>query len=350
MDQQHPIPQQISSYQFKLVGNMTLKQFFQIAGGALFSLLFYASNLHPAIKWPIVIFFALLGAALAFLPFEERPLEQWIVSFFKAIYTPTKYFWTKSAKPPVFFKEEAPVPQERVVAPHGEKELEKYLQSLPGRGTSVFSKLEDAENTFLSKITGLFSAGAPSIATVPGSSTISQTAQPAQPEKKQEMAVPQNKPTVIPQAYKPRIVVEEKSPKPVVQQPTEAKTASVSQTFTAQEVISGQAAQFSVAAAPPLPPEKPNTLTGQVLDAGGKIVESAILEIRDAAGRPVRAVKTNKLGHFIIVTPLQDGKYEIISEKEGLNFDLLTFEATGNIIPPIAIKSKNNISTPIIIN
>jgi len=347
MDQQHPIPQQISSYQFKLVGNMTLKQFFQIAGGALFSLLFYASNLHAIIKWPLVIFFALFGAALAFLPFEERPLEQWIVSFFKAVYAPTTYFWKKAVKVPVFFKEEAPTPQEKVVAPHGEKELEKYLQSLPGRGTSVFSKLEEAENAFLSKLAGLFGGGGGGPIETPSSLSVSQQ---TTREKKQEMKVPQNLPTVVPQGYRPKVVVEEKKPIPQVQQPTEAKGAPVAQTFTAQEVISGQAAQFSVGAAPPLPPEKPNTLTGQVVDAGGKIVESAILEIRDVAGRPVRAVKTNKVGHFLIVTPLQNGRYEIISEKEGLNFETLIFEATGGIIPPIAIRAKNKIPTPIIIN
>lgn len=347
MDQQHPIPQQISSYQFKLVGNMTLKQFFQIAGGALFSLLFYASNLHSLIKWPLVIFFALFGAALAFLPFEERPLEQWILSFFKAVYAPTIYYWSKAAKAPVFFKEEAPVPQEHVVAPHGEKEMEKYLQSLPGRGVSVFSKLEEAEKAFLSRLTGLFGGGETRTIETP---TPSPAGQQATNGKQEEMKIPQNIPTVIPQGYKPRVVVEEKGPQPQIRKPMGTKAAPVAQTFTAQDVISGKAAQFSVNAAPPLPPEKPNTLTGQVVDAGGKIVESAILEIRDIAGRPVRAVKTNKVGHFLIVTPLQNGKYEIISEKEGLDFDILTFEATGSIVPPIAIRAKNNIPTPIIIN
>ena len=347
MDQQHPIPQQISSYQFKLVGNMTLKQFFQIAGGALFSLLFYASNLHPVIKWPLVISFALFGAALAFLPFEERPLEQWVISFFKAVYAPTTYFWKKAAKTPAFFKEEAPIPQEKIVAPHGEKELEKYLQSLPGRGTSVFSKLEEAENTFLSRLTGLFGGSGTKAIETPSSPS---TNQPVPQEKKEEMKVPQNVPTVVPQGYRPKVVVEEKKPQSQIQQPVEAKGTQVAQTFTAQEVLSGQAARFSIDAAPPLPPEKPNTLTGQVVDAEGKIVESAILEIRDVAGRPVRAVKTNKVGHFLIVTPLQDGKYKIISEKEGLDFEPLTFEATGSIVPPIAIRAKNNIPTPIIIN
>ncbi len=123
LNQQHPIPQQISSYQFRLVGDMTLKQFFQIAGGALISLLFYASNLPGLIKWPLVIFFALLGVALAFLPFEERPLQQWIIVFFKSVYSPTLYSWKKTEKPEIFFQEEAVVPQERIVAPHGEKAL-----------------------------------------------------------------------------------------------------------------------------------------------------------------------------------------------------------------------------------
>ena len=35
MFESHPIPQQISSYQFRLVGDMTLKQFFQLARGGL---------------------------------------------------------------------------------------------------------------------------------------------------------------------------------------------------------------------------------------------------------------------------------------------------------------------------
>jgi hypothetical protein len=103
-----------------------------------------------------------------------------------------------------------------------------------------------------------------------------------------------------------------------------------------------QEAKFSVGASPPMPPSQPNTISGQVMDADGKIVEAAILEITDVSGRPVRAVKTNKLGHFYVVTPLQNGTYEIETEKEGLEFDTVKFEATGSIIPPIAIRAKGN--------
>lgn len=333
LDQQHPIPQQISSYQFRLVGDMTLKQFFQIAGGALISLLFYASNLPGLIKWPLVIFFALLGVALAFLPFQERPLQQWILAFFKSVYSPTLYFWKKTEKPEVFFKEEAVAPEERIVAPHGEKAMQTYLQSLPGRGISIFSKLEEAEKAFLSKMAGLFGPSPSVQAQPPTPPTQAQKPEP-------ELKIPKAQPTpVTPPGFRPKVVIEEKQGRPVQPQPQDV-TAPVAPTLAAQDGISGQAAQFSVEAAPPMPPEKPNTVTGQVMDANGKIVEAAILEIKDVAGRPVRAVKTNKAGHFSIVTPLQNGQYEIVTEKESLVFETITFEATGSIIPPIAIRAK----------
>ena len=33
--QQHPVPQHIASYEFKLIGDMTIKQFAYLAGGII---------------------------------------------------------------------------------------------------------------------------------------------------------------------------------------------------------------------------------------------------------------------------------------------------------------------------
>jgi hypothetical protein len=307
----HPIPQQISSYQFRLVGDMTLKQFFQLAGGLLVSLLFYASPLPGIIKWPLIIFFALLGVALAFLPFEERPLSRWIIEFFRAIYSPTLFSWQKTSVQPIFFQEEGvptTVPMGKIIAPGGEAALQKYLTVIPEEKQGILSKLEEEETSFLSKLTGLFGA---------------------------TFAVPTNLPS--------KIVVEEKlqSTPPVAK---EVQFTPIAPVVTGDHV-SGVAAQFSVEAAPPGPPTIPNVIVGQVMDSNGKIVEGAIMEIKDIAGRPVRALKTNKLGHFMIVTPLMNGQYEIITEKEGLIFEPITFEAKGEIIPPIAIKGKSMVKT-----
>jgi hypothetical protein len=98
--------------------------------------------------------------------------------------------------------------------------------------------------------------------------------------------------------------------------------------------------QFSPDAAPPSQATIPNTITGQVMDPDGKIVEGAILEIRDSMGRPVRAIRTNKAGHFITVTPLANADYELVIEKDGLIFDSFKFAVSGELIPPIAVRAK----------
>src|SRR3990172_403889 len=121
--EQHAIPQNVSSYQFKLVGDMTLKQFFQLAGGILGAIIFYSLPLLAIIRWPLSILSVILGIGLAFLPLEERPLEKWIFAFFRAIYAPTLYSWHTSAVPPKFFQDETPASS----TPAQNAELKGYL-------------------------------------------------------------------------------------------------------------------------------------------------------------------------------------------------------------------------------
>jgi len=95
--EQHPIPQQITSYEFKLVGEMTLKQFGKAAGGIVLALIVNASPLVFFIKWPLMFILAIGGLALAFVPFQDRPLETWMLAFIKSIYNPTIYLYKKKA-------------------------------------------------------------------------------------------------------------------------------------------------------------------------------------------------------------------------------------------------------------
>lgn len=329
--EQHAIPQQISSYQFRLVGDMTLKQFFQLAGGALVALLFYAAPLPGYVKWPFIIFFVLLGAALAFLPFEERPLEKWLVAFFRVVYSPTSFVWQESKTPPVFFQEEAVAPAEKIITPGGEQALNAYLAAT-AQPQGFTGKLEQAESSFLAKIGQFFGAPAPTV-------QIPVPMPQAKPTSQQtgEVKIPTTQYIRVAPSGKPRLVVEEKlegAGKSIRERPLDITPLS------GRGFAPGKAAQFSLEAAPPIPPTTPNTIVGQVIDSSGKIIEGAILEVRDAAGRPVRALKSNKVGHFVVVTPLQNGRYEIITEKDGFAFDPSTFEATGEIIPSIAIKAK----------
>ncbi|HTK03746.1 MAG TPA: PrgI family protein [Alphaproteobacteria bacterium] len=321
--EQHPIPQQISSYQFRLVGDMTLKQFFQLAGGFLVGLIFYSLPILGIIKWPFAIFSVILGAALAFVPLEERPLERWIFAFFKAVYSPTEYFWKKNAVTQKFFQDET---------------VAEENSPLPLPQTSPLAKFELAEKGFLNNLMGIFKGNTSqpvnSQQSTVNSSQFTVHGSPA------AIPIPQSVPVKIANQIPntPQILVEEK---PVeVATTNQITTQAVAPLLAGDEIISTKQAMFSVDAAPPNPPNVPNVVVGQVVDQDRKIIEGAIMEIRDSAGRPIRALRSNKAGHFITITPLESGRYDVITDKEGYEFTPVNFEATGQLIPPILVSGK----------
>ncbi|MBI5613580.1 PrgI family protein [Candidatus Gottesmanbacteria bacterium] len=91
--EQHPVPQNITTFQFRLIGDMTIKQFAYLAGGAIVAYISYKLPLPFFLTWPLAIFSALLGFGLAFVPIEERPMDVWILSFLKNTYNPTLFIW-----------------------------------------------------------------------------------------------------------------------------------------------------------------------------------------------------------------------------------------------------------------
>lgn len=99
--EQHPIPQNVTGFQFKLIGDITLKQFGYVAGGLILAYLATKISLIPLLlRYPLAAVCAILGIGLAFVPIEERPLDRWLISFFKSIYAPTQYIWKKNNPPP----------------------------------------------------------------------------------------------------------------------------------------------------------------------------------------------------------------------------------------------------------
>jgi hypothetical protein len=260
--EQHPVPQPISSYEFRLIGSMTLKQFAKLAACCLVALIFYALPLPAFLKWPGIVFFALLGIGLAFLPINERPLDVWIISFLKAVFSPTQYIWKKETP--------LPVSQPKFTPP-------VISQSVPQPQVQPQPPPPDKEAEFLKNIQSLFTT----------------------------VAVPKPK-------------VEFKPPVP----PRTKKAVT-------PKLIKDNLGPFT--------PSLPNIISGVIKDKEGNLIEGAILEIRDLQGNPLRALKSNKLGQFRIATPLPNGTYEIITEKDGLDFDIIKINLIGEIIQPIEI-------------
>ena len=100
-------------------------------------------------------------------------------------------------------------------------------------------------------------------------------------------------------------------------------------------------AKFVAVAVVPKVSVIPNILSGVVKDNTGKLIENAILIVKDSTGIPVRALKTNRLGQFSISTPLKSGNHTIELEKEGLDFDIIEFATSGKVLPPVEIQAKN---------
>jgi hypothetical protein len=299
--EQHPIPQQISSYEFKLVGDMTLKQFLKAGGGIILAILINSTGLMVLAKWPLMLLFGGGGLLLAFMPFEDRPLEVWLFSFIKSIYSPTIYTYQRKINNnwlDLDLSKNTKQNEEDIVIKG------KIKSNLMG------SKIKDSINTIGIKVEN--------------------------EEKKTE-----------------EIKVVEKIEKEVLKEKTveknEIKTENIDEVkkedWRDQKVglnlktekleATGKVLFGSI----PMPdiPEIPNVVVGMATDDGGKIVDSVIVEIQDENGNPSRVLKTNSLGQFKTTTPLASGRYLIIAEKDGYNFDRVNIDLKGQIVQPIRI-------------
>ncbi|MBI4035675.1 PrgI family protein [Candidatus Daviesbacteria bacterium] len=335
----HPIPQNVTSFQFKLVGDMTLKQFVYLASGvgmAYLIFVLFAANL-PFISWPFIILFTLLGVAFAFLPIESRPLDHWLAAFLTAIYSPTKRIWKKNGKN---YKEDA-LYASRLVT---------YLSGPAKEAPLAIKTAETAPQTA-------------DISKLPTKEELQKTVDLARQAQQLQMKIIQTERAlsqIKDQAQKPTPV-----PIDYGQEVNKILTdlqSLVSQASVIKEQIQSiQKPQTGGAnvTPPPFPKEKvkvvipikpkqttvalttfPNVLNGIVKDAQNNYLESVVAVIYNKDGLPVRALKTNKLGQFTGSTPLPNGTYNLELEKDNFSFDVLQIELSGTVLPPLMITAK----------
>ena len=99
--EQHPVPRNITGFQFKLIGDMTLRQFGYLAFAAVLAyILFKSLPLGFVINITLAGLVFFIGFAFAFLPYQDRPLDQWLTAFVKSISAPTEFMYLKDNNPP----------------------------------------------------------------------------------------------------------------------------------------------------------------------------------------------------------------------------------------------------------
>ncbi len=96
--QSHPVPQNITGFEFKLIGFLTLRQFGYLAAAAIFIFILYSSKLPFFIVLLIGLPVAGFGIALAFVSLNNMPFERWIAAFFHTVYSPNVRVWHHEPK------------------------------------------------------------------------------------------------------------------------------------------------------------------------------------------------------------------------------------------------------------
>lgn len=159
--EQHPVPQDITGFQFKLIGDMTVKQFVYLAGGLVVAFIIYHLNIIVFVKYPLLALFAGGGAALAFLDVDKRPLDRIVASFFRSVYRDTRYIWKKSPQVPEILEQSSffappPTSQTNIPSTPNKQKLEEFLHSLPQKPKTNIDKIEEQKlNLVLSNFKNL---------------------------------------------------------------------------------------------------------------------------------------------------------------------------------------------------
>lgn len=101
----HPIPRQITTFEFKLIGFMTLRQFIYLAIFLPAGFIVYHLIPIPVLNLLSAFSIAALGPLIAFVPYNERTLDVWIKNLFRKLFSPSQFYYQKRNEPPDFLKD-----------------------------------------------------------------------------------------------------------------------------------------------------------------------------------------------------------------------------------------------------
>lgn len=443
---QHPIPQDVTGFQFKLIGSMTVKQFGYVAAGVISAvILHYAMpGLGVMFLFKYVIIIPIVGGSgfiIAFLPIEGRPIDVMATNFVKAFLAPNQYVYRKVAKPYSFsLVVLKPIQQTTSVQNQTSSASTSQNPTMSNKGRQLQelllrsqaepkNALDKKEQAFLDRFSHQY-ISTPAV-TTPTVHTITHDNLPPAPKPLQPTQAPIQTAPESPKSLDQKEEVlekqleEAKHTESEAHAPTELSTAhqkvmdlekqireihiqkqmletELSQMKTqlaqqkqatiqiapaapAQQTIPIQqtlpatqpapALQTAPLATPNVVPPKPapttppspttspnvrnipqdkassagsprvsdtpNVIIGIVKDPRGNVLSHILIEVKDAAGNPVRAFKTNVLGQFASATPLANGIYTIELEdpKKQQTFDKIQITTEGRIMLPIEVIS-----------
>lgn len=372
--EQHPIPQDVTGFQFKLIGSMTVKQFGYVALGAILAVIAYYT---PApqfwvllLKFILVPIFGLSGVIIAFVPIEGRPIDIMATNFVHALVSPNQYIYVKKGRRFSFTQTTyakttpdsttPPKTANQVKAGAENKKQQQLRALLSGRYSNVKNNLDKKELAYLSTIENA------SDTTIAPILQTTQDKKPLMPPSPIQATHMQQQLTMANQqegSHEKALLLQKQihdihSQKEQVEQEllklkNQLSTQKPAVTPAAPQPPAAPIPHLDVAHVRSIPQnmtkgagfyhisDTPNVVVGIVKDARGNILPNILVEVKDKDGNPVRAFKTNPLGQFASATPLTNGVYAIELEdaKKQHAFDVIQINADGQIMLPIEVIS-----------
>ncbi len=353
----HPIPQDVTGFKFKLIGSVTIKQFLYLLAAGILTVLVFMLPINIFIKIPLMTIFSLVGLGLAFVPIEGRPMDLMIVNFAKTIPSENRYIYQKKGanlsnyeflKPPVI-KVEVLTPKNE---PEENNETDSKREILLKRLRNSSFKPDAAEQQFFNSVKSYFDEKQ----TVPEPQRV-QTLPDKLPEEAKPVELPKEVADETPPITEEKIEAQQPETQPIpehtVNSPEEQQIVAqpepqaqepvqeTTQTPISNENSSLTTPQSQLVAGFPSLPDVPNVVLGIVKDPRGKVLPNILVEVVDANSVPVRAFKTNLLGQFASATPLPNGNYKIFVEdpQKKNEFEQLDLSLVGEICNPLEITS-----------
>lgn len=340
----HPIPQDITGFKFKLIGSITIKQFLYLLAGGALALIIYLLPGGIALKLPFMLTFFGIGASLAFLPIEGRPMDTMLVNFIRALPSENQYIYKKRGVNFAHYAFLQP-PQPAAKTKEGaetKNDSDTKRALLLNQLRAHYDRPDEKEAVFLKNIKGYFDTEKVNNIRVTDLTPKADELQKNMTEENletplQETAQP---PTVIAQvATEPEPAISVVAPEAPAPQENAAveQITPVDTNNNARTVIP----ESQIRAGFPTLPDIPNVILGIVKDPRGRVLPNILVEVIDQNNIPVRAFKTNALGQFASATPLPAGTYKIFFDdaQKVHEFEATEITLTNQIFNPLEIFS-----------
>lgn len=379
----HPIPQDITGFQFKLIGDMTIKQFAYLATGSVLAWIAFSLPIAFLIKLPFITIFLVFGISFAFFSIEGRPVDTMIINFLKAAFSPTQYIYQKvsmdfsqdttSNDMPSSVRQAGSLSQTSVPKDKLDKKEFDFFNMLSQMlGSSQphtvqgpadhskpyivtgYSEQEAKKEIPEEEIAKVEKAEEPKLQTlVQESQTIEQRLEEAKELEKKEQGSAayegaHQKVLELEKLLNDTVSQKQKLEEEIINlkrqlanQGSEIFRPSIATETRQTKNVRIIPKELSKSVGLPITPEFPNVISGIIKDPRGNPLPNILVEVKDTDGNPVRAFKTNALGQFSASTALANGSYTIAFEDPNVSnkFDTVAFEASGNIILPIEVIS-----------